>query len=242
MIPKIIHYCWFGPRDKKRYLKKYVYKWKKLLTDYQIIEWNETNFDLRNSPQFVMEAYNRGKYAFVSDYVRLYALINFGGIYLDTDIEIKRNFDDLLYLDFFMGFEDEQFIASCVIGASRDSKLLKYFMSYYDGKVFVNPDGSYNTHTNTKIITKMLLDKGIQCAGITNKYQIEDEIIQLFSREYFSPYDYTNGKIYINENTYTIHHFEQSWLPFSLVLRRKIKILLTKLISKKTLQNLKRIT
>lgn len=241
MIPKIIHYCWFGEQNKKKYVNKYINKWKEYLPDYEIIEWNESNFNISTSPQFVREAYNEGKYAFVSDYVRLYVLYKYGGIYLDTDIEIKKSFNDLLNLDYFMGYENEQYIATCVIGSTINNKLIKYFLSYYDGKVFVNPDGSFNTHTNTKIITKMLNDKGIKCYGVTKEYKIDECNVKLFSREFFSPYDYINGRNYSNENTYTIHHFEQSWLPSSLVMRRKLKIFLSSFLGKKTISFIKKI-
>ena len=156
MIPKIIHYCWFGDADKEKYLSKYVNKWGKVLRDYQIIEWNEKNFDLKKSPRFVQEAYQKRKYAFVSDYVRLYALNQMGGIYLDTDIEVIKCFDDILNNDFFIGFENEKYIATCVIGAQKGNMLIKYFMSFYEYRKFINEDGSLNTHTNTKIITRML--------------------------------------------------------------------------------------
>ena len=241
MIPKIIHYCWFGPLDKEKYLSKYAYGWKKILKDYQIIEWNESNFLIDNAPQFVKEAYSCGKYAFVSDYVRLYALYNYGGIYLDTDIEVKKSFDDILNLKYFMGYENNEYLATCVIGAEKKSKVVEYFMSYYDGKVFLNEDGSFNTHTNTKIITQMLAQKDILCHGKTGKYLLNGEELYIFSREYFSPYDYIDGKNYESCKTYTIHHFEQSWLPQSLVYRRKIKILLMKIFGEKFVEGIKRI-
>lgn len=230
MIPKIIHYCWFGDANKEKYLSKYTKKWENKLDGYQIIEWNEQNFDLNNSPCFVQEAYRMKKYAFVSDYVRLYALNQIGGIYLDTDIEIIKNFDDILENDFFIGFENEIYLATCVIGAEKGNPLIQYFMSFYDNRHFINEDGSLNTHTNTKIITKMLQDRGVTLDIQNSSISTEDGKIVIFSREYFSPYDYINGKSYQNEKTYTVHHFEQSWLPSSLVLRRKAKIQVIKFL------------
>lgn len=233
MVPKKIHYCWFGPLDKKKYLGKYVYKWKRVLVGYEIIEWNESNFSIKSAPVFVQEAYALGKYAFVSDYVRLFALYHHGGIYLDTDIEVRKSFDDLLHSNVFLGYEDETYLATCVIGAVEKSKFIKELLDYYEGQVFVNKDGTYNTMTNTKIFTEKLGEKGIACTGKMTNCELEGESIQIYPREFFSPYDYVSGKNFLSEQTYAVHHFEQSWLPHSLVYRRKIKIAVSKIFGER---------
>ena len=122
-IPKIIHYCWFGKKEKPNIVKKCISSWKVILKDYEIIEWNEENFDI-SSNNFVRQAYENGKFAFVSDYVRVYALYNYGGIYLDTDVEVFKNFDPLLNNESFWGFEEKNFIATSTIGAQKNNKFI----------------------------------------------------------------------------------------------------------------------
>ena len=124
-IPKIIHYCWFGNNEKPNIVKKCIASWKEHLKEYEIIEWNEKTFDI-NSNKFVKEAYEKGMYAFVSDYVRVYALYNYGGIYLDTDVEVKKSFNDLLDNDSIWGFEEKNFIATSTIGACKKNKLKSF--------------------------------------------------------------------------------------------------------------------
>lgn len=124
-IPKIIHYCWFGRKEKPELIKKCIKSWNEVLVDYEIIEWNEENFKLNND--FVKEAYQAGKYAFVSDYVRLHALYHYGGIYLDTDVEVYKPFDLFLQHDSFWGFEQGNYIATSTMGAKKIIPLSKVF-------------------------------------------------------------------------------------------------------------------
>ena len=160
MIPKKIHYCWFGNGEKTKLAKKCIASWRKYCPDYEIIEWNEGNFDVNINP-YVKMCYEQKKYAFLTDYLRLLVVLEHGGLYFDTDVEIVKNFDDILEHDFFIGFENEDYLATCVIGSKKGNLLIQYFMSFYDNRHFINQDGSLNTHTNTKIITKMLHDCGV---------------------------------------------------------------------------------
>lgn len=236
MVPKIIHYCWFGGNGKPRYIEQYLSGWREKLPGYQIIEWNEERFPISTGPVFVQEAYAEKKYAFVSDYVRLYALYNMGGIYFDTDIEVKQSFDHLLQNSFFIGYENETSLASCVIGSEKGSEIVNYFLSYYEHRRFVNPDKTLNTHTNTGIMTEMLRQQGVQITGKTETVQTQFGTIQLYDREYFSPYDYRNARTYASEKTCAVHHFEQSWLPKKLVYRRKIKLFFVKIFGERILK------
>ena len=224
-IPKIIHYCWFGGKDKPEVIKKYINSWKEKLRDYEIKEWNESNFDI-SSNIFVKQAYESGKYAFVSDYVRVYALYNYGGIYMDTDVEVKQPFsDEILGNDSFWGFEEKNYIATSTIGTKKGNKLIKRFLDSYDGKEFIKEDGEIDTLTNVAIVSNIIEGIGIRLDGT---YQKIDGMCTVYPQEYFSPYDYINCYSKESKNTYTIHHFYKSWLPY----KEKIKEYIKKMISR----------
>ena len=138
-IPKTIHYCWFGNNDKPTIVKKCIESWEKNLSDYEIIEWNEETFNIECN-DFVKEAYEKKMYAFVSDYVRVYALYNYGGIYLDTDVEVNKSFNDLLENDSIWGFEEKNYIATSTIGARKGNELIKEFLDEYNGRKFIKND------------------------------------------------------------------------------------------------------
>lgn len=223
-IPKIIHYCWFGGKDKPEVIKKYINSWKEKLRDYEIKEWNESNFDI-SSNIFVKQAYESRKYAFVSDYVRVYALYHYGGIYMDTDVEVKQPFsDEILGNDSFWGFEEKNYIATSTIGTKKGNKLIKRFLDSYDGKSFIKEDGEIDTLTNVAIVSNIIEDIGIRLDGT---YQRIDGICTVYPQEYFSPYDYINCYSKENKNTYTIHHYYKSWLPY----KDKIKGFIKKVLS-----------
>lgn len=225
-IPKIIHYCWFGENRKPEIVQKCINSWKRNLSEYQIIEWNEENFDI-NYNSFVKEAYRSGKFAFVSDYVRVYVLYHYGGIYLDTDVEVFKPFDDLLHHDSFWGFEQENYIATSTIGAAKGNKLIKQFLDSYQRKDFLKKDGSYDDLTNVAIVTKMLEKLGLKKNG---QFQEIADIGVFYPQTYFSPYDYINCRKFITENTYAMHHFYKSWLPLKARFKSNIKSTVAKVI------------
>ena len=225
-IPKMIHYCWFGESEKPEIVKKCINSWKMNLQEYEIIEWNEENFDI-NCNSYVREAHESGKFAFVSDYVRVYALYHFGGIYLDTDVEVFKPFDDLLYHDSFWGFEQENYIATSTIGASKENTLIKSFLDSYQEKRFIKEDGTHNELTNVAIVTNILNDFGLKMNG---EYQELKGIGVFYPQTYFSPYDYINCRKFITENTYAMHHFYKSWLPAKARLKSNIKATAAKMI------------
>lgn len=212
MIPKKIHYCWFGGNSLPKDVQIYIETWKKFCPDYEIKEWNEQNFDI-NANQYVMEAYHQKKWAFVSDVARITALYQEGGIYLDTDVEIIRSLDSLLNNQLFLGFEGTKWVGTNIIGAVKGHPLLKKFLDDYKSRSFINKDGSLDLTTNVEKLTLLLIDNyGIEPSG--KEQQSGD--IHIYPTDYFSPYDYIQGKVKKTNNTYSIHWFTQSWIKRSL--------------------------
>lgn len=205
-IPKIIHYCWFGGKEMPDDSKRYIESWKKYCPNYQIIEWNEKNFDL-NSVLYVKEAYEEKKWAFITDYVRLYALHKFGGIYMDTDVEVLKNLDEFLDNEGFSGFEREDAILTGIMAAEKANPFIKELLDEYKDIHFRRKDGSLDLMTNVTRITNCGLKHGLK---LNNKEQTVWHY-KLYPKEYFCPKDYQTGQINITSNTYTIHHFSGSW-------------------------------
>ena len=153
MIPKIIHYCWFGKGEKSTQVKKCIESWNRILIDYQIIEWNEENFDVGVNA-YTKQAYENKKYAFVSDVARLYALLNYGGIYLDTDVEVYRSFDEILEHRCVFGFEYKNWIATSFLAAEKDHPLIQEFFKQYENISFGLNKTNFNMETNVEKITR----------------------------------------------------------------------------------------
>lgn len=206
MIPKKIHYCWFGGKPLPELAKKCIASWKKYCPDYEIIEWNESNFDI-NCCGYVKEAYTAKKWAFVSDVVRLYALVNYGGIYMDTDVEVIRPLDDILKYEAVSGFESQTQIQTGLMACREGQTLFSELLHEYDNAHFVKEDGSYDLTTNVTRITDICLKYGLKQ---DNTFQIINGFA-LFPNEYFCPKDFVTGIVTLTRNTYTIHHFEGSW-------------------------------
>ena len=226
-IPKIIHYCWFGRGKKTKLIRKCMKTWKKYFPEYDIVEWNEENFDI-NSNEYVREAYNNKKYAFVSDYARLYALYNFGGIYFDTDIEVIKNFDNIIKNMDIYAFEKEDVIMTGVMIARKESKIIKQFLKLYDNLKFLNDDGSLNLLPNTYRLTEILKENGLVC---NNKKQIlKNSLAEIYPIEYFCAYDMDNSYFMPTQNTYTIHHYDGSWTSKKEKVLKIIKRTLAKVI------------
>lgn len=237
MIPKIIHYCWFGGKPLPEKAKYYISTWQKYCPDYEIKEWNESNFDI-NSNQYCREAYEAKKWAFVSDYVRLKVLYDYGGIYMDTDVEVCKPLNNLESYAFWSGFESDNKIPTGIMASCRYNELLEYLLSYYDVKHFKNKDGNYDTTTNVITITKMIKNK--YDIKLNNTFQMFGNNNVIFPFEYFCAKSTEDGKIQKSENTYTIHHFAGSWLTYNQLIRHKIKLLLVKLFGIKIILTLKK--
>lgn len=206
-IPKTIHYCWFGRNKLPKLARKCIKSWKKYLPDYEIIEWNEDNFDI-NCNKYVKEAYEAKKYAFVSDYVRLYAMYHYGGIYMDTDVEVIKSLDEFLIHDAFSGFETEKDIPTGIMACKKGYQLFKEFLDYYENKSFINKDGSLDLTTNVVIMTNICNKYGF----IPNNSLQTVKGFTLYPKTYFCPLNYNNKESNFSENTHTIHHFAGSWI------------------------------
>ncbi|MDR0473287.1 MAG: glycosyl transferase [Treponema sp.] len=204
MIPKIIHYCWFGGNPLSELAQKCIASWKKYFPDYEIREWNELNYDINKIP-YTNEAYNARKYAFVSDYARFDILYQYGGIYFDVDVEVIKPFDDILKDGGFMGFELTKTLG---IGCNAGLGIVYQILEFYATLHFVNHDGSYNTHTVVEYVTTILKKYGLK---MENTIQQFDGFF-VYPTEYFCPKDYGTGILNITKYTYTIHHFAGSWL------------------------------
>lgn len=207
MIPKIIHYCWFGRGTMPELANKCITSWHKYLPDYQFKLWNEDNFDLDCVP-YVREAYDCRKFAFVTDYVRLYALFTEGGIYMDTDVEVLKPYDDLLSLPGFTGYEGSKYLppVTGTIASVSGGEWIKEQLEAYTDAHFIREDGSMDLTTNTVRISSIMKAGGFVSDG---KKQVYKDM-HVFPVDYFCPRQ-TTGEILITENTYCDHHFMGSW-------------------------------
>ena len=206
-IPKTIHYCWFGRNEIPAQYQKWMESWKRYCPDYEIIEWNENNYDV-NKNQYTRQAYKRKKWAFVSDYARIDIVNEYGGIYLDTDVEIVASFDELLYQKGFAGFESEQFVALGLgFGAVKGLPIIKEMMDYYDNQEFVNEDGSLNLIASPRLQTGILMEHGLQANG---EYQIIDGMT-IFPEKMFCGKSVLSRMIMLKPYTRSIHYFDASW-------------------------------
>lgn len=231
MIPKTIHYCWFGGNPLPASAKKCIESWKKFLPEYEIKEWNESNFDVNCIP-YTAEAYAVKKYAFVSDYARFWILYTFGGIYFDTDVEAIKPLDDIINNGAFLGIEAENENGITVapglgIGAAPQSTFIGQMLHIYEELHFTNKNGQPVLKNIVEITTEQLLKDGLigkneiqKCDGFT-----------IYPKDYFCPIDYDTRELVITENTRTIHHYAESWVSRSTKIKNAIGRILGKKIT-----------
>lgn len=236
MIPKIIHYCWFGRGEKPKLAKKCIASWHKFCPDFEIREWNEDNCDYLALP-FMAEAYQAKKYAFVSDVIRLISLEKYGGVYFDTDVELLRNISPLMCDDGFIGFENDMYVNSGQAMASiPDHIIVREMLAEYQKIHFLAPDGSPNAigcpHLNSDVMERFGL--------IRNGTEQMISGIHVYPADYFNPRDSATGKITKTPNTYSIHWYGKSWFPKSVRIKCEIAGLFRRVFGKNCFDFLKR--
>lgn len=208
MIPKVIHYCWFGGKPLPELAQKCITSWKKCCPDYEIKQWNETNVDL-SSFDYMREAYEEKAWGFVPDVARLQIIYEYGGIYLDTDVEILRSFDPLLCNGAFMGLEDGKYVALGLgFGAEKKHPLIKSLLDDYKGRHFRKADGTLD-RTAAPLVQSVFFRK----VGLIER-DIQQEFCDaiVYPSEYFCPKSSRTGILNLTDHTYSIHHYDGSWL------------------------------
>lgn len=214
MIPKIIHYCWFGRNPLPESAIKCINSWKKFFPDYEIKEWNEDNFDVNIIP-YTKEAYEAKKYAFVSDYARLWILYHLGGLYFDTDVEVIKSMYDIVDRGPFMGIEVEAtgieppLVAPGLgLGVTPGLGLYKEILDYYAPLHFLYSDGSLNQVTIVKHVTNVLVNNGLK-----HKNELQQVAgVWIYPIDFFNPLNDNTGELTITPNTRSIHWYTKSWL------------------------------
>ena len=236
MIPKIIHYCWFGKGEKPSRIKECISSWKKVLDGYEIIEWNEDNFKV-DELEYTKEAYKAKKYAFVSDVARVKALYEYGGIYLDTDVIVYKSFDSILNHKCVLGFEMGNYVATSFMASEQKFNLMKEFYDLYIYRNFYDENGNIISGTNVSKLTNMLMNKGLKR---NNQFQILEDEIVIYPQEYFSPYDYGDCIKNNTENTICEHLFLVSWMSKKEVVKKTFKRILSSIIGKKGMNKIRK--
>ena len=216
MIPKIIHYCWLSGDPYPEEILQCIESWKRILPDYQFVLWDTKRFDLSSST-WVRQAFEAKKYAFAADYIRMYALYHFGGIYLDSDVEVLKSFDDLLDLPYFIGQENTPSgVEAATIGCEKGWPLAKLMLDRYDKRAFKGDDG----HLDVRALPYLLrwcIESNYHYKLIRDKAQFcyDDDTICVFPVDYFSPIEWSTKKADITPDTYSVHHFASSWMSTS---------------------------
>lgn len=223
MIPKTIHYCWFGGNPLPKEYLKYIESWKKFFPDYEIIRWDESNYDVNCIP-FSSEAYELGKFAYVSDYARLKILYENGGVYFDTDVEVIRSLDDILAKGAFMGCEKntnaltgEPLNVNVGLGfaVEKGHPIIREMLDFYESRHFKYPDGHIEQITIVSTVTGILKKHGYKQSDTPS----EIGGITIYPWDYFCPIEFLSHRMEITGNTRTIHHYSASWMSLGDKLR-----------------------
>lgn len=227
MIPKVIHYCWLSNDPLPKKIQFCIDSWAKKIPDYEIVLWDFNRFP-KDRSTWVSEAFDAKKYAFAADYIRFYALYNYGGIYLDSDVEVLKNFDEFLNRPYMLGSESYSGnIEAAVIGAEKGFAPFKKMLDYYEGRHFVNPDGSINNTPVPQLMDK-ILGKEYKFVNIENsdEFRNNPDELCILPNDYFSPVHLLTMKLEKTPRTVAIHHFAGSWESKSYKFRKKMQKLL----------------
>ena len=218
MIPKIIHYCWFGRGEKPELAKKCIASWRRFCPDFEIREWNEDNCDYLTMP-FMAEAYAAKKYAFVSDVMRLIVLEQYGGVYFDTDVEVVKDISPLLDDEGFIGFENDRFVASgLTIAAVAHHPVIQAMIAEYEKLHYVQPDGSITPVGCPRLNSDVMERFGL----VRNGQEQVIAGIHVYPSDWFNPLDSVTGELNKTENTYSIHWYSMSWMPKRTQIKAKL--------------------
>jgi len=218
MIPKIIHYCWFGGNPLPELAQKCIESWKKYCPDYELMLWSEDNFAVNTVP-FTAQVAKVKKWGFIVDYIRAWSVFNYGGVYLDTDVELLKPFtDDMLRNKCFSGFENIKYInPGSIFAGEKGSVIAKELMNFYSNYNFIRDNGELNLTPSPLIFTDILLKYRLKQ---NNTYQKLDTFTA-YPTEYFCPLDLKTGILTLTKNTYSIHHYDGSWLEENQIKRKK---------------------
>lgn len=214
MIPKVIHYCWLSKDPIPQNLQDCMASWKRYLPDYEFILWNFDRFDKKSSI-WVKEAFKKKKYAFAADYIRLYAIFNYGGFYLDMDVEVLKSFNDLLNLKTAISWQKEcDGFEVAAFGAEKGCQWIKHCLDYYENRHFKLPKGQIDNKPLPNIVEDIIKEKNYNIKTYSNISTLQemDNTFPVLSDDFFSPKSYITKEIHITPNTYTIHHFAGSWV------------------------------
>lgn len=239
MIPKIIHFVWVGGKPLTPLAERCIETWKKYCPDYEIKRWDETNFDI-NANRYCREAYESKKWAFVSDYIRVKVLYEFGGIYMDTDVEVTKNLNKFLHHPAFSGFENATMIPTGIMASEKGNLWMKNLLSYYDNRSFYINKKELDLTTNVVSITETT-KKMYPNMVLEGKY-LELKDVVFYPKDYFCPIDYETGECLLTKNTHTIHHFSGSWVPKPNIFKRMeiaFKSFVKLIIGKKNTEKIK---
>lgn len=231
-IPKIIHYCWFGGKPLNQQALNCIESWKRFCPGFEIMRWDESNAPL-NANRYAQQAMQTQKWAFVSDYVRLAVLKEYGGIYLDTDVELTSSLEPFLDKDGFIGFQDADCVGTGLIACKQNHPFARRALALYGDLDFLLPDGSVDDTTNVERITALLVQEGLRQDNCPQT--VLD--VSVYPSEYFSPKNLETGKITLTEHTCAIHYFGASWMTPSQ--RRNTRI--AQLIGPKWTKQIKRL-